>query len=518
MPNNPVTVTANYVPVGTNLQVKVSSQTTGAAVIGATVTMTGVPSGAQPYLMGTTDSSGEYTFQNVLAGGYVVSVSAQGYQTNTGSGTAPMGGTGVITVTLAQSPTYTVIFEESGLPNTEPYLVWSVTLNGQTEPSLNYPGNTNAEITFSNLQSDTYQFTIEPPQGYSASSPSGPVTVGSSTCTMTVGGSPPACVETITFTPSGQTTVNGEAPSQTTISLGNSVDDVPVALTYDSSTGEVFVGTFSGGVFVISDTTNAIVATVATASVAGSAQSVSGIAYDSGNNEVFVTNPTSQTVSAISVDTNTVVATISVNGSPTGVTYDSGKGEVFVTVATSHGDGSAYVISDVTNSAIAQIPVGPDPVSAAYDSAKGEVFIANKASNTVSVVSDATNAVTETINVEGIPTAAVYDSGQSEIFVSNYQSGTLSVISDTTDTVVATVNVRAGPLGLAYDPSTGQIIVSNPYDSNLSLVSDSSLKVANILVSAGFSSNTMVYDSGQRELFVGAAGSEIVSVIPMSPA
>ncbi len=80
------------------------------------------------------------------------------------------------------------------------------------------------------------------------------------------------------------------------------------------------------------------------------------------------------TVSVISDNTNTVIATIPVGGYPYGVAYDSAKGEIFV--VNLH-DNNVMVISDSTNAVVATIPVGQSPYNIAYDSAKGELFVTN---------------------------------------------------------------------------------------------------------------------------------------------
>jgi YVTN family beta-propeller protein len=68
-----------------------------------------------------------------------------------------------------------------------------------------------------------------------------------------------------------------------------------------------------------------------------------GVAYDSGMNEVFVANTNSNTTSVISDSTNAVVATVSVGSEPMGVAYDSGKSEIFVT---NSGSSNISVLSD----------------------------------------------------------------------------------------------------------------------------------------------------------------------------
>ena len=109
----------------------------------------------------------------------------------------------------------------------------------------------------------------------------------------------------------------------------------PLALAYDSSKGEVFVFNGGGTVSVISDTTNAVVATVTGLASSDSLSSLYPItiAYDSGKGEIFASNAT------ISDSTNAVVAgpppyTYPQNGGSVAqnfgdVAYDSGKGEMF---------------------------------------------------------------------------------------------------------------------------------------------------------------------------------------------
>ena len=124
-------------------------------------------------------------------------------------------------------------------------------------------------------------------------------------------------------------------------------------------------------------------------------------AYDSGKGEVFVTNEGVATVSVISDSTNAVVATVPMRFSPDAIAYDSGKGEIFVANGgPSTTLGTVSVISDNTNTVVANVTVGTDPVGIAYDSSKGEIFVANTGDHPpdVSVISDSSNTVIATIS------------------------------------------------------------------------------------------------------------------------
>jgi YVTN family beta-propeller protein len=130
----------------------------------------------------------------------------------------------------------------------------------------------------------------------------------------------------------------------------------------------------------------------------------------------------------ISDASNAVVATVNVGSGPGGMTYDSGKGEVFV--SNWHAD-TVSVISAATNAVVATVNVGSRPFGVAYDSANGYLFVANDNANTTSVISDVNNTVISTLEVGYSPWEIAYDSAKGEIFVSNYGAANVSVISMT---------------------------------------------------------------------------------------
>jgi YVTN family beta-propeller protein len=126
-----------------------------------------------------------------------------------------------------------------------------------------------------------------------------------------------------------------------------------------------------------------------------------------------------------------VTSTINVGEDTTGrllcpncVAYDSGKEEIYVT-----NYGAVSVISDNSHSVIATIPVGWSPSGVAYDSGRGEIYVTNFYDNTTSVISDSSHSVVATVSVGGHPLGLAYDSGKGEIYVANGNDNTVSVIS-----------------------------------------------------------------------------------------
>ena len=212
------------------------------------------------------------------------------------------------------------------------------------------------------------------------------------------------------------------------------VDFAPEGMTYDSGKGEVFVSD-GEGTYIISDITNAIVASVPAAGG-------SGLAYDSGKGEVFVAGADfvsvdSTSLSVISDKSDTVVKTIYVGpdkewltgaGLTQGVAYDSSMGEIFVgnvicgSAMTCGPNGEVNVISDRSNQVVATIPIDGFPTGLAYDGEKGEVFVANDDSNTVSIISDTPYAIALLVGMMTVVLAAV----STLLVVRFYKVGTCS--------------------------------------------------------------------------------------------
>ncbi len=282
--------------------------------------------------------------------------------------------------------------------------------------------------------------------------------------------------------PYNQTFVISDSTNQVVDTFGGSGEIMSMA--YDSGMGEIFQSIWqsqlypeSGGaslnaVYILSDTTNSLVASIPIGSYAGP------IVYDSSKGEIFVATGDYQAspssllpqgpgtsnyyLLVISDSSNSVVSKIPLQYSPSDLVYDSGKGEIFA----SNGD-SVTVISDSNNSVVTNITnVGPDAMMLAYDQAKGEIFVTNNGANTVSVISDDTNTVVATVTVGYYPLGIAYDSGKGELYVTNpntvHGDSSISVISDSNNTVIATLpNVVPYPTGIAYDSAKGELFIAN---------------------------------------------------------
>ena len=142
-----------------------------------------------------------------------------------------------------------------------------------------------------------------------------------------------------------------------------------------------------------------------------------GIAYDSENERMYVTNSADGTVSIIDTRTNTVIDTIDLGGLPTDIAYDSENERMYVT---NSAGGTVTVIDTNTNTVEpTPITVGNAPLGIAFDLEQGRMYVANNGDGTVSVIDTATNNVIDTnstipgitpIPVGSAPVGIAYDS------------------------------------------------------------------------------------------------------------
>jgi YVTN family beta-propeller protein len=138
------------------------------------------------------------------------------------------------------------------------------------------------------------------------------------------------------------------------------VEASPTGVAYDPAKGEVFVAdSGSNTTSIISDTTNSVVATVPVG------DDPNGIAYDFGNGNVYVANygkvdfnasasggvyaGTGGSVSVISDASDKVVATLAAGADPFQIAYDPSRGELFVSNPTTN---TVNVLSDSTPASV----------------------------------------------------------------------------------------------------------------------------------------------------------------------
>jgi thermopsin len=260
-----VVFTKTVAPPTTKYQVTFN-ETGLAAGTSWSVSLNGTTGSSDSSLISFMEPNGTYTYAIGNVAGYAVANATGGVDVHGGAAE----------VTVAFTATYSVIFGETGLPAGTS---WSVSLSGVKLSS------TSDVITFT-LASGTYDYTVNAPTGYSASTASGSVVVSGATVTVIVAFSkvitPVTPAYLVTFTETGlpagtswSVSLNGTTSSSTSSSItfternGTYAYLISVPAGYSTSP--------TSGSILVSGTTTALIGVTAITPTTGTTTSFLGM-------------------------------------------------------------------------------------------------------------------------------------------------------------------------------------------------------------------------------------------------
>jgi len=298
----------------------------------------------------------------------------------------------------------------------------------------------------------------------------------------------------------------------TTLAANVPVAGGPTGVAFDSGNNMLYVTDSSGNVSVLTDanlsTSSACYPScgtlVASIKLAGSASPTSIVA-DPTDSEVFVSDTHNNKVHVISTTSNTDVKQIALTGTPEGIAWDSANDMVYV----GNSAGGLNGISPTTNAVVSTISLSGTPSGVAVDTTFSAVFVALSNVGKVVSVNTTTNLVNKTITVKTNPQGAAFDSSSNTIYVADQGSGQVSVINAKTDKV-STVTVGSSPSGVAYDVTVKDVYVSNNGANTISVLSGT--KVKNTIVVQS-SPKGVAFDSKNNQVDVANSASNTLSVI-----
>ena len=242
----------------------------------------------------------------------------------------------------------------------------------------------------------------------------------------------------------------------------------------------------SDTVSVISVASNSVVSTIAVG------DGPEGVAITPDGTKAYVTNSLDDTVTVINTATNTTTSAIPTGGGPVGVAITPDGTRVYVADAD-----NVKVIDTTTNTTTSAIPTGGDPIGVAITPDGTRVYVANNLANTVTAIDTATNTTTSAVNVGLQPYALAITPDGTRVYVTNDLSDTVSVIDATTSppVVTATINVGHRPGGIAIN------CVTNPTPAPAPIVS---LHHVNLDPNSGTCvTNGIATTTSARTLFLG---------------
>ncbi|MFJ5547533.1 YncE family protein [Streptomyces sp. NPDC093225] len=261
----------------------------------------------------------------------------------------------------------------------------------------------------------------------------------------------------------GHHTVSVVKSTTNTVTTTVNVGFWPEGVATDPQFG-VFVADNGGNAVSVIDRFNALVATLTIDGPSGPPPNTTRIAVDHLAGRAYVTNRTSDTVSAVhNGGTPFVLPEFQVLGA-LGVAVDPTDHRVYVTQPEAH---TVSVIDAAAHDVTAVVPVLQQPTGIAIDAPRHRAYVANSGTTAVSVI-DLTTGGVSNVDVAAHPIAVAVDA-RGDAYVS-LSDDTVQVIDAGSHGVVATVPVGSGPSGLAFEPHSKRVYVANSGDGTLSVI------------------------------------------------
>lgn len=325
-----------------------------------------------------------------------------------------------------------------------------------------------------------------------------------------VGGSPGGIIYSnylgsnlIVVANSGTSNVSIEDDSSNYIDYTVALAASPLGIAYDSFKHEFFVANYllDGTVSVLNDSSN----TLSPINPIGVGKFPVGVVFDPHDDEIYVANSESGTVSVIADSDNTVISTVIVGSDPWGIAYDPVQDQILVACS---GDGVVYVINGTYNDVVDLVTLNSTfaPEGIAFDSASDMAYVADSAANNVAVIAPLT--ATDWTDLDNLPSGSgpewvAYDSLDNEVFVSNRGSDNVTVyVQPARDEfyVAANISVGSGPTGLAYDYAADEVFVDESGSGALDAIAGATNTVIGG-VSIGGDPYGVAVDTGHNTLY-----------------
>lgn len=438
----------------------------------------------------TTGSEISFNTTSGTSYSYTVKTSSH-YTANPSSGTFTAGITPMTISVSWTEPSYTVYFNETGLPSGT---FWTVNFNKST-------ADTSSQSISYMISAGIHGFSVQSEKGYVTYPSYGELNITGNmamTISFVKNSSNKMGVVSSSIMLGNSTTVPGEYFPILNYSV------FPYQAAYDSQNGMLYTANaHSSSVSVIDTKNNRVVDTIAL----HSSNNPGYVIYDSYNHRIYVGDQ-SGNVYVIDTGTNSVSGTlVLLSPNPVyGFAVNPANGTLYVL--------QEFLVEEFSSSDLMTAQFQLNSLShfssIGYDSASGNLVLAyiNQSDDVnVSIVNASSLAVIENISVSGSVyiTSILYDSYSSEIYLT--ARGNVTVLNATSYARVGTIIVNSASFGATVDPFTGYVYISmEPRDPNLSYfnltVVDGNTNSVIGTIPLPYASIYPVYASGVQEIYV----------------
>lgn len=247
----------------------------------------------------------------------------------------------------------------------------------------------------------------------------------------------------------------------------------------------------------------------------------------------YVSNEDGESVSVLSTESATNIATIDVGKRPRGLKLSRDGSRLFVAVSglpkcppsvpdeecaklerDLKADGIA-IVDTSSHKVIKVLAAGSDPEQFAMSNDERRLYVANEDVGTLSVVDVAAGKVIQRIKVGQEPEGVALSPNGRWVLVSNESGSSVSVIDATTLKVTKTVSVGKRPRDMAFAPDGDTVYVSGEVDASLNRMSVTSNEPGQRLLQLSEEARPMAFvlDPARNRLYLSTGRGGTVAVI-----
>lgn len=189
-----------------------------------------------------------------------------------------------------------------------------------------------------------------------------------------------------------------------------------------------------------------------------------GVVYaGTGNNKIYVMNPTADTIVVFNASTLATIATITLSGSdgPRYGVYVPSEDAVFVTCLTSN---TVKRIACTTDTVAATISGFVDAEAICYAATPNRVYVVGPGTSNCYEVNPVTNAIAATIALGAAGKGVTWADSTDRVFVSRPSSNDVKVIRTSDGVIVATISGLTSPSWCYADPTAARVYVVHNTD------------------------------------------------------
>ena len=185
--------------------------------------------------------------------------------------------------------------------------------------------------------------------------------------------------------------------------------------------------------------------------------------YDDENNQLYVSNTNSHTVSVIKARSNFIKFNLITGSNPYGIIHDKIKDHIYISNLNSN---DIYIFDDDNYDLITKISVGKKRTS--IISLNDYIYVTNYDNNTISMINYTTNISNVTdikvgknpVDIIVVPGLTSQKSGD-RIYVVNKGSNKISIINPLSHRVLDTIGVGGQPFAIDYNPNNQKLYIAN---------------------------------------------------------